>query len=194
MFYQQTIVIQIVMTIIVLAAMNFQEDSIDLIGLSFLPHPVQTVGLVSSCLLGWYIIHKYQFNHQKLKREIEKHAAIKFLFPITNREYFWSIGASFAAGICEEIVFRGFLYWQLAQFIALAPAILLTNLIFGLGHYATGFKNASIAFGLGILFSALFLLTNSLWIPILIHVLTDVYSMTKGKRYFDRLEDETIIT
>ncbi len=189
-FFQQTIIIQIVLAALVIAVMAFNQDPIREIGLSFLARPLYLIGLLTACLIGFWIVYKRQFDPQKLQREIEKDAAVKFLLPTTNQEYQWSIGASFAAGICEEIVFRGFLYWQLALLIPVIPAIFLTNLVFGLGHYATGLKNASIAFGLGILFSLVFLSTNSLWIPMLLHVLTDIYSMTKGKRYFEQNWEE----
>ena len=126
---------------------------------------------------------------ERLKLEIERDRAIKFLLPSTAEEYRWSIAVSFAAGICEEIVFRGFLYWQMVQWLPVIPAIIITNLIFGLCHFATGLKNASLAFGLGVLLSFLFLYTESLWWLMLIHVLIDIYSMTKGKRFFEQIQE-----
>lgn len=185
LFYKQTIIIQIVLAVLVFGAMAFQSDSIDVIGLSFLKQPIQLIGLLGLCFLGWWLLRIYPYNPQSLVREIERSAAVKFLLPQTDEEYRWSIGVSFAAGICEEIVFRGFLYWQLAQYIPLIPAVILTNFIFALCHFGTGIKNASLAFGLGILFSVIFLYTGSLWLPMLVHVLTDIYSMTKGRIYFE---------
>ena len=188
LFYKQTIVIQIVITTLVFGAMAINQDSIDKIGLAFFKHPPQILGLLLTCLLGWWFVYIYM-NHceeHKIRREIERNAAVKFLLPDTKMQYRWSIGTSFAAGICEEIIFRGFLYWQLAQWLPVIPAILLTNIIFGLVHYGTGFKNAFLAFSLGVFLSVIFLYTESLWIPMMIHVLIDIYSMTQGKRYFDQ--------
>ena len=192
MFYQQTIIIQFVLAILVFAAMAFNRDSINEIGLSFLRQPFQVVGLLAACFIGWWLLRIYRFDRENLRQEIEKNAAIKFLLPSTDKEYHWSIGTSFAAGISEEIVFRGFLYWQLSQMLSVVPAILFANLIFGLCHYGTGFKNAFLAFGLGLLLSVIFLYLESLCIPMMIHVLTDIYSMTKGKRYFDQNPEEMI--
>ncbi len=190
-FYKQTVAIQIVLAMLVIAAMAFNKDALVEIGLSFFTQPLWVIGLLAICLLGWWLISKYRFDEQKLRREVEKDKAVKFLLPSTDEEYRWSIGVSFAAGICEEIVFRGFLYWQLTQVLTVIPAILLTNFIFGLCHYGTGPKNASLAFGLGVILSVLFLYTDSLWILMVIHVLTDILSMTKGKRYFEQnLEGE----
>lgn len=193
MFYQQTIIIQIILAILVFAAMAFNRDTIAEVGLSFLMHPLYVLGLLAVCVLGWGLLNIYPFDPEKLRQEIKKNAAIKFLLPSTNIEYSWSIGTSFAAGICEEIAFRGFLFWQLSSMTSIVPAILITNLAFGLCHFGTGFKNASLAFGLGVLLSIIYWYTGSLWIPMIIHVLTDIYSMTKGKRYFDQNTEERIV-
>ena len=194
MFYQQTIGIQIILSVLVFVVMTINRDSFIEIGLSFLDQLLQVLGLLAACFLGWWLLWIYRFDQQKIKREIERDAAVKFLLPSTYKEYRWSIGASLAAGISEEIVFRGFLYWQLAQILTVVPAILLTNFIFGLCHYGTGLKNAFLAFGLGVLLSGIFLYTESLWIPMMIHVLTDIYSMTKGKRYFDQNPEESVVS
>ena len=185
-FYKQTVVIQIILAFLVLGAMLFNNDSIDEIGLSFLKQAPMVISLQGICFLGWWLIRKYRFDEEKLRQEVAKGEAVKFLLPSTDEEYRWSIAVSFAAGICEEIVFRGFLYWQLSQLLTVIPAILLTNLIFGLCHYGTGIKNASLATGLGVLLSVIFLYTESLWLLMIIHVLTDILSMTKGKRYFEQ--------
>lgn len=184
-FYRQTVVLQIVLTVLVLAAMVFNRDSIQEIGLSFVKQPFQVVSLLTVCFLGWWGLLVYRFDPQKLERDIEKEVMIKFLLPATKQEYRWSVATSFAAGISEEIVFRGFLFWQMNQLLPLVPAILLTNLIFGLIHFGTGLKNASLAFCLGVALSLILLYTESLWLLMVTHVLIDIYSMTKGKRYYD---------
>ena len=192
-FYRQTIIIQFVLATLVFAAMAFNRDSLDEIGLSFFRQPLLVLGLLAICFLGWWLLWNYRFAPRRLRRSIERDAAVKFLFPTTKQEYHWSIGVSFAAGISEEIVFRGFLYWQLAQFLPIIPSIILANLVFGLCHYGTGPKNAFLAFSLGVLLSILFLYTDSLFFLMIIHVLVDIYSMTKGKRYFDLNAEENII-
>ncbi len=185
-FYKQTIVIQLILSALVFGSMAFNGDSIDLIGLVFLKQGYLVISLLTACILGGWILRIYllQLDKEKLKKDVEKDAAVIFLLPTKDEEYHWSIGTSFAAGICEEIVFRGFLYWQLTQVLPIVPAILISNIVFGLVHYATGSRNASLAFAFGVLLSIVFLLTGSLWIPMLIHVLIDIYSMTKGRLYF----------
>ncbi len=192
MFFKQTVVIQIILAVLVIGALIFNGDSLNEIGLSFVFEPIAIIGLLLACVLGMFLLWHYNFEPHKLKKEIEHNEAIRFLLPSNENEYRWSIGASFAAGICEEIVYRGFLYWMLIHFMHFIPAIFIANLIFGLCHYGTGFKNAFLAFSLGLLLSTIFLFTESLWVLMLIHVLIDIYSMTKGKRYFEQNPVETM--
>ena len=186
-FFKQTVIIQIVLTTLVLGAMLINQDSIDHVGLGFTNDVMLILGLLASSILGTSLIRFYLLkkNEHKIYREVERDIEVLFLFPRTEFEYRWSLATSFTVGICEEIIFRGFLYWQLAEWMPVLPAILLMNIIFGLVHYATGFRNAFLAFVLGVLLSIIFVYTNSLWVPILIHILIDVYAMTRGKRYFD---------
>lgn len=188
-FFKQTTVLQTVMTILVLGAMAFNNDSIDVIGLGFIREPIYILSLIMTGLLGWWLEHLMvtRYSQDMLRRDAKKDAAVLFIFPRTDEELKWAIGVSWTVGVCEEILFRGFLYWQLVQWVDVIPALLMTNLLFGIVHYATGLKNATLAFGLGILFSLIFLYTGSLWLPILMHILIDIYAMTKGRRYFESL-------
>ncbi|MEM9545028.1 MAG: CPBP family intramembrane glutamic endopeptidase [Bacteroidota bacterium] len=189
-FYKQTVVIQIVLSSLVLGAMYFNQDSIGIIGLSFVREIVPVIGMLAVCFLGWGLLWIYRFNAENLKKGMIRDAAVMFLFPTSLKEYRWSIGVSFAAGICEEIVYRGFLYWQLTYYMPIIPALFLTNLVFGLSHYATGPKNSSLAFALGVAFSLIFLYTKSLIVLMIIHVLVDVFSMTRGLRYSELASSE----
>ena len=186
-FFKQTMIIQIVLTVLLFGAMAINQDPISIIGLGFAYDWRLILSLLLLCFLGTWVIQIYikRRNEASIVREIERDTAVLFLYPRTKVEYHWSLGVSLTVGICEEIIFRGFLYWQLAEWLPIIPAILLTNVIFGLVHYATGFRNASLAFVLGVLLSVIFIYTSSLWLPILIHILVDVYAMTRGKRYFD---------
>ena len=100
--------------------------------------------------------------------------------PGNKKELQWSIVLSFGVGIMEEIVYRGFLFWQLNMYLPLIPAVILTIIAFGLLHFGTGFKNALSTFGLGMLFSALSIPFDTLWWAILAHIITDIYAMVIG--------------
>ena len=66
------------------------------------------------------------------------------------------VGVSLAAGVCEEIVFRGYLQRQLTAMTGHAGiAILLQAIIFGVGHGYQGWKPmitiSAVGFILGVL-------------------------------------------
>jgi membrane protease YdiL (CAAX protease family) len=99
------------------------------------------------------------------------------LFPNTTLEYLAWIPLSLTAGVCEEVLFRGFLIRFLHESgfgLPLAAALVVSSLMFGLGHLYQGFKSVlgtTVAgFGLGLLF----MLSGSLIASIVFHVLLDL--------------------
>ena len=84
---------------------------------------------------------------------------------------------SLSAGVCEEVLYRGFLIRFLhdgAAPLPLAAALLVSSLIFGLGHVYQGLKGvlmtAIAGFGLGLLF----LISGSLIPVMVLHALLDL--------------------
>jgi membrane protease YdiL (CAAX protease family) len=91
---------------------------------------------------------------------------------------------SITAGVCEELLFRGFLFWYAAHFMAWPWAAVVTVLLFGIGHSyqgPTGIITTSIA---GAVFMVLYLSSGSLYLSMLVHALMDSYSGTVGRRAF----------
>ncbi len=78
------------------------------------------------------------------------------------------------AGVCEEILFRGFLYLWLARFNSVL-AVLISNLAFGAAHAATPLYFILAAF-LGLYLTALIAVdpTPNLLIPITAHTVYDI--------------------
>jgi membrane protease YdiL (CAAX protease family) len=106
---------------------------------------------------------------------------ILHLMPANRREYRLMVVLSFIAGSLEEILYRGFLFWWLTSHLSIYMAIPLASLPFALAHLSTtGFKNSFMAFILGLLWTGSFLLTDSLWLAIVTHILIDLYSSTQG--------------
>ncbi len=80
---------------------------------------------------------------------------------------------AFAAGIGEEIIFRGLLFRLIAALGGNWTALAITSALFGLGHIAnpqaTVASSAAIAIEAGILLGAAYAATGSLWLPIGLH-------------------------
>ena len=100
-----------------------------------------------------------------------------YLFPATRLERRWWILIGLTAGICEEILFRGFLLRYLNTspwHLNLRLALLVSSLIFGLQHLYQGAKGVIATTVLGALFGLLFLLSGSLLLPMILHAALDL--------------------
>jgi len=98
------------------------------------------------------------------------------LIPVTRRERLLYAAVAVSAGICEEVVFRGWLLATLHSRGGLTGTtlIVVAALIFGAGHLyqkATGVILTALA---GFLFCGLYIATGSLLVPILLHILVDI--------------------
>jgi len=84
---------------------------------------------------------------------------------------------SLTAGVCEEVLFRGFLIRFLHEggfALPLVGALALSSLAFGLGHLYQGPKGVLRTMIAGFAFGLLFLLSGSLILGIVLHVLVDL--------------------
>ena len=99
-----------------------------------------------------------------------------YLFPATPRERRWWMVVAVTAGICEEVLFRGFLLYYLRSGwgLALAAAIVVSSLIFGMQHLYQGAKGVVATTLGGAMFALLFVISGSLLLPILLHAAMDL--------------------
>jgi uncharacterized protein len=98
-----------------------------------------------------------------------------FILPVTREERRWWIAVSLTAGVCEEIVYRGFLipYFMVHANLPVTLAIIASSLVFGMAHIYQGLRGAIGAALLGMVFAVLFVMTGNLWVPITLHALID---------------------
>lgn len=78
------------------------------------------------------------------------------------------------APISEELIFRGVILNRLSTRMSLTLAILLSSFIFGLMH---GFGSIICAFIFGLCMCALYLKTDNIFVPMLVHFLNNLTSM-----------------
>lgn len=94
--------------------------------------------------------------------------------PKSKREFVWFNILSVSAGICEEIIFRLFIFSYLLFHTNLTTAFLLTNVIFALTHIDMDKRNMISSFLMGMLFSAVYYLSNNIWLAIILHIAIDI--------------------
>jgi hypothetical protein len=102
---------------------------------------------------------------------------IDILLPQTIFEIVLWVAVSVSAGLCEEVVYRGYLQ---RQFLALTRssmiAILAQGVIFGIGHAYQGAKQVIVITVLGLLFGLLASWRKSLRPGIIAHAWSDIFS------------------
>lgn len=100
-----------------------------------------------------------------------------WMLPTNRREAIWFIGpVSLTAGICEELLYRGYLMQWLDGSMPVWAAMILSSLVFGLVHAYQGPGGILRTTGLGLLMAALFVVTGNLLWPIVLHVIIDAYA------------------
>lgn len=98
-----------------------------------------------------------------------------FLLPTTLAQSIVWITVSAAAGICEELVFRGYLQRQLWSLTKRLPsAVLLQAFIFGIGHIYQGWKPALVTAIYGLVFGLLAAWRRSIIPGAIAHAVVDV--------------------
>lgn len=120
---------------------------------------------------------------KKVKKQPRKYSSadafksLSYFFPATWTERRWFASVCVTAGICEEILFRGFLLQYLHVFpwtLNLTLALLIAAVIFGLQHLYQGAGGAASTVVIGLLLSLLFLLTGNLLLPMVLHAVMDL--------------------
>ncbi len=141
------------------------------------------LGMLAAVLLCAAVAFaRLNINAGNVDRLRESYAHVRFSLPDNRPQFKAMLFTSFSAGVVEEIIFRGYLYWHLSQFLPWWAALILANAAFALGHVWSGGKNAMGAFGIGLLLSAIYLLSGSLLPAMLAHVLVDAYAALLGYR------------
>jgi membrane protease YdiL (CAAX protease family) len=106
--------------------------------------------------------------------------SMQFMLPVTRRERQWWILVSLSAGVCEEILYRGFVTQYFSGSLGATMSLgtvgawLTASLFFGLAHAyqgVTGIVRSGLA---GLLLGAIAILSGGLLIPIVLHFLFDL--------------------
>ena len=127
-------------------------------------------------------------NPERLQRLMRKHASTAGLAPHTPREVRSFNVLAVSAGVCEEVVYRGFMLWFAAMWLGLWPGVLLSSLLFGAAHLYLGWKytiRTSIA---GLFFALVAVASASLWPAIILHAFVDILGGDLSFRSFQPLE------
>ena len=160
----------------------FKDRSFIDLGLGFPQMTTISSGLIAGFII-WYIFDTWWElrNATQIEATVKKwRSNIPFL-PENWQELSHFSFVAITAGVCEEIIFRGFciqyfLAWNQDNLLGTWLAILLPAFLFSIGHVYQGYSAVFKTFFMAILLGWVFILTQSLWIPMLLHFLVDIIS------------------
>lgn len=128
------------------------------------------IGLLTPLALAW-------FNNGMRQKIFEQLKEIDYLLPQSRTEIALFAGVSVTAGICEEVLFRGFLFAYLQAspwHLDASTTILVSSAMFGIAHFGQGTKGMLLAGAIGAALGILYVVTGSLLAPIIVHILIDL--------------------
>jgi hypothetical protein len=97
------------------------------------------------------------------------------VLPVTARERWLWLAVSISAGVCEEIVFRGWLLSVLHDPLGLTGTtlIVVAALGFGIAHAYQGPSGMVLTGLAGAMLCALYVASGALWVPMILHTVID---------------------
>ncbi len=132
------------------------------------------IGGAAALILSVPLARKMQKARLRLAESFNK---LRFFLPVTPRERMWFVLVSFSAGICEEMLFRGFLIRYLASlpFVAsVTAALVVSSVIFGVAHLYQGLAGVAQTSLMAFAFGILFIESGNLAAPMVLHILVDL--------------------
>ncbi|MHC4908402.1 MAG: CPBP family intramembrane glutamic endopeptidase [Planctomycetota bacterium] len=155
------------------------DRSLASIGLTWAHTSLGVALLITAAFVIWNVFEADLWSETRRMRQLARLRGDAPFLPGTAREarHFMILGT--AAGVTEEIIFRGFgiLYLQSFtgdSFLGVAIAVALPGIVFAVAHRYQGWKAVSKIVILAIAFGAIFVITGSLVIPIILHIAVDV--------------------
>jgi uncharacterized protein len=156
------------------------------------------VGLVLAIAAAWLWVHNRRIievaTPERLEELRKRAAAWEYFLPHILTEYRLFQVVSITAGICEEIIYRGFVMWVAASYVGLPAAVALQAVIFGMGHVYQGNDLRSILHALlrtglaGLLLAVIAIATGSLIPGMILHALMDLSTGDVAYRFFRKTE------
>ncbi|GHB76085.1 hypothetical protein GCM10008107_26930 [Psychrosphaera saromensis] len=185
--------------VIILGILVVYDDiSLIEIGLKWQWDITNSLALLSLILLAGYFLVSLKSlknnsdEHSKLKEQYE---FIRWFLPVTPRESkYFIFGLSITAGVCEEILFRGYVMHILSNDLPMYVVIIISSIIFGFGHIYQGASHVVRTAILGSIMAVIYLVTDSLVVPILLHLMLDMYGGAVAYIIFSDKKSEALMT
>lgn len=182
LFYTNGLML-IIGALLILTSWNLTGRSWSALGIQLPTYHIYNVYAVLGISLLYLSNILYVILNKKYKTN--KINELSGVIPLTWQEYRHYIFLAVAAGISEEIIFRGFLINYLQHYLsgyayASILAIVLPALVFSLSHLYQGWWSVLKIFFVALMFGWIFVQSGSLLIVIIVHISIDLISGIVG--------------
>ena len=103
-------------------------------------------------------------------------AHIERMLPRTTEDRRWFDRVSVTAGVCEEVLYRGYVMWYLGHWMGPIAALFAAALVFGWSHVYQGLRGILTTGVAGLLLGIMYLATGSLFVGMALHAIIDSHS------------------
>jgi membrane protease YdiL (CAAX protease family) len=110
----------------------------------------------------------------RVREQLASQSGVRTVLPSTPREARVFHAVAITAGVCEEVLYRGFLLWYFQSLVPGVVAIVAAVLVFGAAHAYQGVRGIVATGMAGAIAMAVYLLTGSLLAPIVLHAALDL--------------------
>lgn len=145
---------------------------------SWLPGSGFVIGFTIAAFVALFVplllMLRSETTRARVAKSLEK---LNFILPGTAEERRWFVLVAITAGVCEELLYRGFLihyFRELPVHIGLIAALILSACVFGMAHLYQGIVGIIQTAILGAIFGILFVATGSLLLPMVLHAVIDL--------------------
>jgi uncharacterized protein len=151
------------------------------------PMPRFAIGMALAAAMVALLVHQRRTvlaRPELLEVVRRKIANSEALVPHAQDERGLFAALSVTAGVCEEIIFRGFLIWYFWVWTGPWWALLISSAIFGFGHIYQGIRQVPKTGTVGAVLGGVVLLAGSLWPAMILHAALDLNSGDLGYHAF----------
>ena len=178
--YQSTIVYLWLPTLLLGYLVFISDLTLNDIGLRFSSGFISIAILVVSLLICGYLLLSLKtiknYSEEQVQQTKQQLAHVSWLMPQTQQQKNWMVfGVSSSAGICEELLFRGYLIYQLGLYVNDINAVIISSIAFGLGHIYQGWQHVIRTVIMGAVFAGIYIASDSLIAPIILHIVVDAF-------------------
>ena len=134
------------------------------------------VGMIAMAFAVWRQRQQALGDDDALSRLRGRMSRIELMLPHSREELALFFKLSITAGICEELLYRGYLIWYLSHWLTIYQAAALASLLFGIGHAYQGWRGVLTTGLVGVFLACVYLFTGSLFLGMVMHALMDAHS------------------